>query len=131
MADDVSDESTAFDCLSVVKTILGFTDTSKDDLLSTYIEITRQTILNYCNLTVIPSALNYTFAIMVVDLYRDIYNRNKTINNVATGNISVIEEDGRKVQFDYSTDSSSVYTTVEEKVSKSQELKRYRKLYRV
>lgn len=93
-----------------------------DDVrLSLFVDIVYQKILNYCNREDFPEALKYVAAQMVVDLITD--------NQVVNGNISSlksIEEDGRKVEFNV----DNIMTATEEKVLKTTELNRYKKLYR-
>lgn len=117
---------TEFDYLSNVKLLLGISNGDTDEILQLYISITRNEILNYCNISELPSALNYTLCQMVADLYRDNQKNNATQSVV--GNVSSISEDGRSVSF---TNGSEIRTAIEDKITRTTELKRYRKLYRV
>lgn len=123
MADD---NETEFDYLSNVKLLLGISDDKTDGILQLYISITRNEILNYCNISELPSALNYTLCEMVVNVYRDNQKNNATSSVV--GNISSISEDGRSVSF---TNGSEIKTAIQDRITKTTELNRYRKLFRV
>lgn len=123
MADGNENE---FDYLSTVKLLLGISDDNTDEVLQLYISMTTNEILNYCNISVLPSALNYTLCQMVADLYRD--NQKKNANNTVVGNVSSISEDGRSVSF---TNGTELMTAINDKISKTTELNRFRKLYRV
>ena len=118
-------DGTEFDYLSTVKALLGISGTDKDALLTVYIDMTRQTILNYCNRSDLPEALNYTLCQMCADTYRDITTKN---GGAVTGQVASISEDGRSVSF---ATNSSFLTAVEDKVSRTTELNRYKLLYRL
>jgi len=117
---------TEFDYLSNVKLLLGISDGNADEILQLYISITTNEILNYCNISELPSALNYTLCQMVADAYRDNLKNNSTQNVV--GNISSISEDGRSVSF---TNGSEIKTAIDDRITRTTELKRYRKLFRI
>lgn len=117
---------TEFDYLSNVKLLLGISDGNADEILQLYISITTNEILNYCNISELPSALNYTLCQMVADVYRDNLKNNATQSVV--GNISSISEDGRSVSF---TNGSEIKTAIDDRITRTTELKRYRKLFRV
>ena len=55
--------------MDIVKVKLG-ADTPSEPLLKITVDEIEQTILNYCNINEIPKELTYTFANMVVDLFR-------------------------------------------------------------
>lgn len=117
---------TEFDYLSNVKLLLGISDGKTDEILQLYIAITTNEILNYCNISELPSALNYTLCQMVADSYRDNLKSNAT--NSVVGNVSSISEDGRSVSF---TNGSEIKTDIEDRITRTTELNRYRKLYRL
>lgn len=119
-------EEKAFDYLSVVKMFLGIDTEDKDMELSVYIELTKRSILNYCNISELPSALDYTVCQMIADTYRDI-TQSRITGDVA-GNVSSISEDGRSVSFSSGTEFK---TAVEDKIARTTELNRYKKLYRL
>lgn len=121
MADD-----SEFDFLSTIKTLLNIRNDDMDDILLIHIDIARNSILNYCNINELPSALNFTLCQIVVDAY--LQNRNKTDTGKVVGNVSSISEDGRSVSF---TNGTEFQSTVNEIISGVNELKRYRKLYKV
>ena len=115
-----------FDYLSTVKVLLGITGTDKDAVLSVYISMTRQEILTYCNRSDLPKALNYTLCQMTADAYRDMTASQST--GVVVGNVSSISEDGRSVSF---SNGSEFKTSVADRVTRTTELNRYKKLYRL
>lgn len=115
-----------FDYLSTVKTLLGISDESLDNILLVYLSMTKNSILNYCNIKELPSTLNFTVCQMIADIYRENVNKNKVGSVV--GNVSSISEDGRTVSFSNGTEFQ---TAIEDKITKMNELKRYRKLYRI
>lgn len=115
-----------FDYLSTVKVLLGITGTDKDAVLSVYISMTRQEILTYCNRSDLPKALNYTLCQMTADAYRDMTASQSTGGVV--GNVSSISEDGRSVSF---TNGTEFKTAIEDRITRTVELNRYKKLYRL
>lgn len=117
---------TVFDFLGTVKVLLGIKDESVDDLLQVYLSMTENSILNYCNIDKLPSALNYTLCQMTVDVYREYTNKNKVGSVV--GNVSSVSEDGRTVSF---SNGSEVKSMIEDRITRTNELNHYRKLYRV
>lgn len=122
MADD---NETEFDFLPNIKLLLGITDDNSDEILQLYISIMEREILNYCNLSELPPALNYTLCQMVADLYND--NRKNTSGKIV-GNVSSVSEDGRTVSF---TSGTELKTAIEDRITRTDELKRYRKLFRI
>lgn len=124
---DGSEEKTEFDYLSTVKVLLGITDTSKDSILEVYIGLTKQSILNYCNISELPEALNYTLCQICADTYRD--TTAKANGAVVSGAVSSISEDGRTVSFSNSLDL--IKTAAEDRIAHTTELNRYKKLYRL
>lgn len=123
MADGNENE---FDYLATVKLLLGISNESADEVLLMYISLTTNEILNYCNISELPSALNYTLCQMVADLYRD--NQKRNADNSVVGNVSSISEDGRSVSF---TNGTELMTAITDKISRTTELNRFRKLYRI
>lgn len=124
---DGSEEITEFDYLATVKVLLGITDTSKDSILEVYIGLTKQSILNYCNRSDLPEALNYTLCQICADTYRD--TTAKASGAVVSGAVSSISEDGRTVSFSNSLDL--IKTAAEDRIAHTTELNRYKKLYRI
>ena len=86
-----------FDFLSTVKVLLGITDDTKDTELNVYVDMTKQTVLNYCNRSDLPEALNYTLCQMTADTYRDLTLANT--KGEVVGNVGSVSEDGRSVSF--------------------------------
>ena len=126
MADDNEIEEREFDFLSTIKVMLGISDESADAILRIYIQTVSQSILNYCNISELPSALNFILCQMVVDIYNDMKSRSSTGSVV--GNVQSISEDGRTVSF---TNGSEFKTVIEDRIAKTRELNRYKKLFRV
>lgn len=123
---DGSEETAGFDYLATVKALLGISGTGKDAVFSVYIGMTRQTILNYCNISELPAELNYTLCQMAVDAYHDMQARSP--GGTVSGAVSSISEDGRSVSF---TSGTEFKTAIEDKVSHATELNRFKKLYRL
>lgn len=125
MADGDTNEE--FDFLSTLKMLLGIKDNSLDEILQKYLSMTKNSIFNYCNINVLPSALNYVLCEMTADVYRENNNKNKVGSVI--GNVSNISEDGRTVSF---SNGSEIKASIMDKISKrTHELNRYRKLYRL
>ena len=122
----MADES--FDYVGTIKVLLGIdpSDTTLDETLRLYLDITTQSVLNYCNIFELPSALNYTLCQLTADVYKDTTNSNKVGSVV--GNVSKIEEDGRSVSFG---DGSAVRIATMNRIGRLRELNRFKKLYRV
>lgn len=92
-----------------------------DSRLSLYIDIIYQRILNFCRRTDFPEELKLTASQMVVDLI---------VENYTTQNgdqISSISEGGRTVSFNV----NGIKVQADEKISKLNEIREYRKLYKV
>lgn len=123
---DGAETEEGFDYLSTVKVFLGITDNSKDAVLNVYIDMTRQSILNYCNRSDLPEALNYTLCQMCADTYRDIAN--SRAKGEVTGNVSSVSEDGRSVSF---SSGAEFKTALEDRITRTTELNRFKKLYKL
>lgn len=101
----------------IVKVKLGGCIRSEPLLKITVDEI-EQTILNYCNINEIPKELTYTFANMVVDLFRyeDEFIKATTVSvegeeeeaepDVNTGNINSIRVGDTTITFGSGSDTS-------------------------
>ena len=124
---DVVDESgkDEFDFLGKVKMLLGKSDLN-DEFLQMYIDLTKQSILNYCNINTLPSELNYILCMMVVDTINE-KNVSRGTGKVV-GNVSSVSEDGRTVSF---TNGSEFKVAIDNKISSVNELKRFKRLYRL
>lgn len=115
-----------FDFLNTVKILMRKKNSDEDELLNLYIEITKQEILNYCNIDELPSELNFVLCTMVVDCYYD--NKLRNDSGEVTGSVTSISEGDRTVDF---SDGSSFKTSVENKILKTTELNRFKKLYKL
>lgn len=120
---EIKDE---FDFISTIKSMIGISDESLDAILRIYVATVTQSILNYCNIDELPSALNYTLCQMVADTYNEMKSRSGTGSVV--GNVSSISEDGRSVSF---TNGSEFKVAIDDRISKTRELNRFKKLYRI
>lgn len=120
---EIEDE---FDFISTIKSMIGISDESLDAILRIYVATVTQSILNYCNIDELPSALNYTLCQMVADTYNEMKSRSGTSSVV--GNVSSISEDGRSVSF---TNGSEFKVAIDDRISKTRELNRFKKLYRI
>lgn len=101
----------------IVKVKLG-ADTPSEPLLKITVDEIEQTILNYCNINEIPKELTYTFANMVVDLFRyeDKFIKATTVSvegeeeeaepDVNTGNINSIGVGDTTITFGSGSDTS-------------------------
>jgi hypothetical protein len=101
----------------IVKVKLG-ADTPSEPLLKITVDEIEQTILNYCNINEIPKELTYTFANMVVDLFRyeDEFIKATTVSvegeeeeaepDVNTGNINSIRVGDTTITFGSGSDTS-------------------------
>ena len=94
--------------------------------LTLTIDMTIQSVLNYCNISELPSELNYVVCLITAETYKELNSKFESGNVV--GNISSISEGGRTVSF---TNGSEFKIAVEDKISRMTELNRYRKLYRL
>lgn len=122
----MADES--FDYLSTMKVLLGMdaNDDSKESILQLYWDITVQSILNYCNISELPSALNYVACELACDAYRDSGAKNDVGGIV--GNVSGVSEDGRRVEFG---NAAYVKTYLNDRITRTRELNRFKKVYRL
>lgn len=103
--------------MDIVKVKLG-ADTPSEPLLKITVDEIEQTILNYCNINEIPKELTYTFANMVVDLFRYEYEFIKATTvsvegeeeeaepDVNTGNINSIRVGDTTITFGSGSDTS-------------------------
>lgn len=103
--------------MDIVKVKLG-ADTPSEPLLKITVDEIEQTILNYCNINEIPKELTYTFANMVVDLFRyeDEFIKSTTVSvegeeeeaepDVNTGNINSIRVGDTTITFGSGSDTS-------------------------
>lgn len=122
----MADES--FDYLGTMKVLLGMEDDTMDSILQVYLDITIQSILNYCNIFELPSALNYVACELACDAFRD--NNAKNDIGGVVGNVQSITEDGRKVDFGTSS-TTYIKSYVDDRITRLRELNRFKKLYRV
>ena len=88
--------------------------------------MTIQTVLNYCNISELPPALDYVVCQMTAETYREITSKNNV--GEVVGNVNSISEGGRSVSFG---NSSEFKVAIEDKVSHKIELNRYKKLFRL
>ncbi|MGL5514683.1 MAG: phage head-tail connector protein [Sporomusa sp.] len=111
------------DILNNAKLLAGISDSTYDDLLSLYVEMVVQSILNYCNRIELPDELRLAAAQMVADMY----SQNNTSEG-KTGGVSSVSEAGRTVSFN----SSSIQTLIEYKLEeRNVQLNGFRLPYRI
>jgi hypothetical protein len=55
--------------LESIKTQLGITDTSKDDILNGFISLVQDEIMNYCGISEVPDGLYSTLDYLVIVRY--------------------------------------------------------------
>jgi hypothetical protein len=106
-----------------LKNLLGIaaTDTSQDVSLSFILDDIAETILNYCNLTELPSGLEHTAYRMAIDLYR-----NDGVGEAdGPAVISSITEGDTTVQFRKSVDENFKDTLLKNYIP---QLNRYRRV---
>lgn len=115
-----------FQYLDNVKLLLNIKDDTLDNVLTFYIDTTIQSILNYCNISDLPSDLNYIVCTMTADTYREVVLTNKT--GEVVGNVKKITEGDRTVDFG---ESSRFKILIDNRVSKVKELNRFRRLFRL
>lgn len=96
--------------LNTAKTLLGITDDSQDTILTLYIDMAVQDILNVTNRSELPAELEFTATQMVAQTYRE-----AAISNSARGNVSSVSEAGRSVSFDNSQAESIIERQIEER----------------
>lgn len=107
--------------LEIVKTLLKIVDDTQDALLSLYIDIVVQQILNYTNLRELPTELEYEAAMMTVDMFNEMSGA-----NAATGKATSISEAGRSVSFD----TAQATLAAEQRIKDRQtQLDRFKQLY--
>lgn len=106
----------------ICKTLLPKGIQVSDSLLSLYIDIIHQRILNYCRRKDFPEALKFTACQMVVEM---LVENQTTLGD--DSRISSISEGDRTVSFN----TAGVTIQADEKISKKSELNEYRKLYRI
>ena len=121
----MADGGEEFNFLGTVKLLLGIDDDSLDVILQTYLQMTIQKVLNYCNIFELPSALNYLVCQMTAEAYKEITSKNSS--GQVVGAVNSISEGGRSVGF---ADSSQFQVAIEDKISHTVELNRYKKLFR-
>lgn len=118
-------EGFGFDYLNVTRILIGDKDVS-DETLNVYLDLTRRSILNYCNISELPFELDYTLCQMCADVFRELMIKNN--KGSVVGNISSMSEDGRSLSFGSGTE---FLAGVEDRIAKTSELNRFKKLYRL
>jgi hypothetical protein len=64
-------------------------DSSRDEKLLLLIDNVTHSILNYCNISKLPSELEHTLVNMVVAIFRDLYMNDHKIVSASDGDSSV------------------------------------------
>lgn len=94
--------------LTKIKTLLNITDSSQDELLSLYLEIVKQKVLNYCNREDIPSGLELIIVEITASEFRTKTNQAAVESGLKAGAIDSIKRGGAQINYS-STSSSSNY----------------------
>lgn len=91
--------------LAKIKTLLNIADSSQDELLSLYLDIVKQKVLNYCNREDIPTGLE----LIVVEITADEFRAKTKKAAVESGSeVGVVDSIKRgDTQINYSSTSSS------------------------
>ncbi len=116
--------------LKTVKTLLGISDDTKNEILKLVIKETEQRILNYCNLNEMPSELRLTAARMAAELYTE-SRIGEALDDPDNAVVSSVSEGGRTVAFSMSARIANMTRTADEKISKMTELNRFKRLYKL
>lgn len=113
--------------VETVKGLLGMVGNENDNLLQLYVDMTIQAVLNHCNISSLPSALDYT----VCQIASDAYRRDKALNALGRigGGVSRIEEDGRSVEFDGAS-RDAMESSIRKYLMGIPQLDRFKKVYR-
>ena len=120
----------SFNYLGKIKNLLSLTDSSEDIYLTVMLDLAKEAVLDYCNLSELPSALNYTLCQIVADSYIESKAKIGGNNSKITGDISSISEDGRTVSF-INNSSTALQNIINNKIENRTILNRYKKLYRI
>lgn len=115
-----------FDFIGTTKFLLGSREID-NTTLPLFLDLTKQSILNYCNISELPSALYFLTCKLCAE---SIIENSKISNNEVTGQVASITEDGRTVTFTNSS-TEQYANVVNDKIPHLTELNRYKKLYRI
>lgn len=105
--------------LKNTKLLLMISDDSKDEILILHIEMTIQSMKNYCNRSDLPEELWFLAAKLAAESYR---SASKT---TTSGEITSIKEGDRTVSFS----AGAAQTRLSQVVSQNSELNKFRKIY--
>ena len=105
--------------LAIVKTLLKITDDEQDALLEIFIDMTVQSVLNYCNISALPAELRYVVCNMVVGMYKDMVGE-------SNAPISSISEAGSSVSFA----TNMLQSRIDDSIKNMTQLNRFRQPYR-
>lgn len=121
--------------LSKLKLFLGLSSDKDDEYLTLLLDISKQEILNYCNLWELPKELELVWVIMAADLYNELQDKKHVSDSQeeGVGAVASIKEGDRTVSFETSNASktvSQIQRAAGEYVSKLTQLNRFRLPYR-
>jgi hypothetical protein len=116
--------------LQTVKTFLRMTGDEEDALLELLIEETVQRILNFCNLNKMPFELRFTAARMVAELYTE-GMKLSALDDPNSATVSNVSEGGRSVAFSMSDRLKAMTRSIEDKISLTTELSRFKRLFKL
>ncbi|OHW62174.1 phage gp6-like head-tail connector protein [Andreesenia angusta] len=93
--------------INKIKTLLNITDSSQDELLSLYLDIVKQKVLNYCNREDIPSGLELIIVEITADEFRAKTRKNAIESGEETGAVSSIKRGGMQINYESSSSESN------------------------
>lgn len=86
--------------METLKTLLGITDASQNELLKLILDEVEEFILSYCRINEIPEKLKNTVPFMAADLYRykgyGVSSLPTDIKSISQGNRSVTYENSKR-----------------------------------
>lgn len=84
--------------LEKIKIVLGITDTSKDAVITYYIESISNEVMSYCNIKAIPSSLQSLICNKVISIMKYENNQYKGIKSISEGDTKLeiaVENNGQ------------------------------------
>lgn len=83
--------------LEKVKALLNLKDNTRDELLSFYIDLIRDEVLNYCNLEDVPKKLENLIIKILLDFYtKNIASNDKNVKSIKRGDTEITYQDENK-----------------------------------
>ena len=113
--------------LEKVKRRLKILDNSQDDLLSDLIEDTIQSILNYCNIWVLPEELIGVVTRFMIDAF---YEMRAQEMGVSMDNVSSLSDAGSSINFFTLKTAAEISAMLKDRIPNITELDRFKLLYK-